>query len=34
MGMLLVYLGTPAANYLGYLAMFLVSSVAAVLGCV
>jgi uncharacterized membrane protein YbhN (UPF0104 family) len=31
MGMLLVYLGTPAANYLGYLALFLISSLAAVL---
>jgi uncharacterized membrane protein YbhN (UPF0104 family) len=31
MGMLLVYLGTPAANYLAFLAMFLISSIAAVL---
>ncbi|QOL49016.1 lysylphosphatidylglycerol synthase transmembrane domain-containing protein [Massilia litorea] len=31
MGMLLVYLGTPAAYYLAFLAMFLVSSIAAVL---
>lgn len=31
MGMLLVYLVTPAANYLAYLAMFLISSIAAVL---
>lgn len=31
MGMLLLYLGTPAGSYLAYLAMFLVSSIAAVL---
>jgi uncharacterized membrane protein YbhN (UPF0104 family) len=31
MGMLLLYLGTPAASYAAYLAMFLISSIAAVL---
>ena len=31
MGMLLCYLGTPGAHYLSYLAVFLMSSVAAVL---
>ncbi len=31
MGMLLLYMGTPALHYLAYLAIFLVSSVAAVL---
>jgi uncharacterized membrane protein YbhN (UPF0104 family) len=31
MGMLLLYLGTPATHYIAYLAMFLVSSIAAVL---
>ena len=31
MGMLLLYLGTPALHYIAYLAIFLVSSVAAVL---
>lgn len=31
MGMLLLYLGTPAAHYLAYFSVFLVSSVAAVL---
>jgi uncharacterized membrane protein YbhN (UPF0104 family) len=31
MGMLLAYLGAPAADYLAYLAMFLMSSIAAVL---
>jgi uncharacterized membrane protein YbhN (UPF0104 family) len=29
--MLLLYLGTPATHYIAYLAMFLVSSIAAVL---
>jgi uncharacterized membrane protein YbhN (UPF0104 family) len=31
MGMLLVYLGAPAAGYAAYLALFLISSIAAVL---